>query len=521
MGRSLASLSAGTVEPAPATRAHVAGAGSNHSYEVERRADGLYQTEIFADVQGHETLRRSYRLLYVIGMVNGAGYLVERGGYLFEAPLSWYPRKQAWGLSPGYQNNDSGFSRPVEAGCVFCHSGRPQPAAERAGLFEARPFLEEAVGCENCHGPGLQHAIERGKGTAVPPGGDTLIVNPARLTPALGRDICMTCHQGADARVLMPGKGYADFRPGTPLAETLALFKLPARPGQSPESEVLEHDFSMRFSKCFTATRGKLVCQSCHDPHASPAGERKTAFYREKCLQCHQDSSCTLPATERAQRNQNDCTGCHMERRDLTTFSHSALTNHRIVRKPGQPYPDSAYRLTTAALPDLVYVDAPAGPEKSLPAITLLSAYQSLAPGDAHYRERYLSVLLDLVNHGVTNDPTLLAAVAAEAQADRTPDGDLIAIRYWTRALETGRADSRAYSDLGGLLLRAGRTLEAAGVLEKCTETFPFAQACSRALLDVYAALGKTAQFGAVARRYLELFPEDAVTRKRIGDKRP
>jgi hypothetical protein len=129
------------------------------------------------------------------------------------------------------------------------------------------------------------------------------------------------------------------------------LFKLPAKPGESPESDILEHDFSMRFSRCFTASGGKLTCLTSHDPHTVPAAERKAAYYREKCLQCHRDANCRIPAAERARRNQNDCAGCHMLQRDLTTFSHSALTNHRIVRKSGQPYPDSAYRLTTAGLP--------------------------------------------------------------------------------------------------------------------------------------------------------------------------
>jgi len=516
MGRSLIALPSPIEPAAPAQSPRIPGARSDRFYEVESRDGALYQTEILVDAQGRETHRQSYRLVYVLGMENGAGYLVKRGDYLCEAPLSYYVRKRAWGLSPGYQLNDAGFNRPIEAGCVYCHSGRPQPVADRPGLFLARPFLEEAVGCENCHGPGQLHAFERGKGTPVRGKADPLIVNPARLPPALARDLCMNCHQGGDTRALLPGRSYADFRPGTPSAETFALFKLPAKPGESPESDFLEHGFALSFSKCFTATGGKMSCLTCHDPHTLPPAGRKAAYFREKCLQCHRDASCPLPPAERARRNQNDCAGCHMVQRDLTTFSHSAVTNHRIVRKVGQPYPASAYRLTTALLPDLVYVNRPEGPEKPLPEITLLTAYQSLAPRDAHYRERYLSLLLDMQKNGKTGDPTVLAALASEAQLDGTPESDAIAVRYWTKTLQAGLASSKAYSDLGGLLLRAGRAEEAAGVLQKCAAAFPLEPECYRMLLDARAGLHQAARFEKTAREYLDLFPEDADTRQRI-----
>jgi hypothetical protein len=37
----------------------------------------------------------------------------------------------------------------------------------------------------------------------------------------------MNCHQGGHTRVLQPGRGYRDFRPGTPLYQAVAIFKLP------------------------------------------------------------------------------------------------------------------------------------------------------------------------------------------------------------------------------------------------------------------------------------------------------
>jgi hypothetical protein len=39
----------------------------------------------------------------------------------------------------------------------------------------------------------------------------------------------------------------------------------------------------------------------------------------------------------------NDCVGCHMPRKPTAGIPHSNDTNHRIVRRAGEPYPDYAF----------------------------------------------------------------------------------------------------------------------------------------------------------------------------------
>ena len=65
------------------------------------------------------------------------------------------------------------------------------------------------------------------KGKIPKNGSDSTIVNPERLSSQLADDICMSCHQAGDARVLQPGKTYQDFRPGEPLERTVAIFQIP------------------------------------------------------------------------------------------------------------------------------------------------------------------------------------------------------------------------------------------------------------------------------------------------------
>src|SRR5262244_2460531 len=185
-----------------------------HTFEVKRDRGQLFQREFQPGV-----FESAYKLEYAIGSgVNGVTYVVRRGAYLFEAPLSFFARTGAWELSPGFERGNPSFSRPIDEGCIVCHSGRARAEPNREGLYADPPFAELAIGCENCHGPGAAHARQ---------GDRRAIVNPAKLPAQLSDDICMNCHQAGDTRVLQPGYHYADFRPGAPLSDTLALFKIP------------------------------------------------------------------------------------------------------------------------------------------------------------------------------------------------------------------------------------------------------------------------------------------------------
>ena len=85
-------------------------------------------------------------------------------------------------------------------------------------------------------------------------------------------------------------------------------------------------------SRCYLESGGKLGCISCHNPHALPNGEPAVHF-DAKCATCHGASSggCSLSPAVRAERT---CIGCHMPRFPVTDVPHTALTDHRILRRP-------------------------------------------------------------------------------------------------------------------------------------------------------------------------------------------
>jgi hypothetical protein len=280
----------------------------NREYRVFSDAGQLYQAESERR-DGAVVFEVVHKLEYAIGSgENGISFAVRRGNHLFQAPLSFYAKTSQWDLSPGFEDAGEGFGRPIYEACIVCHAGRPQTIANREGLYRDPPFAEAAIGCENCHGPGELHVAERGRGVRALP--DSSIVNPARLPARLAEDICMQCHQAGETRVLLPGKRSADFRPGTPLVRTLAIFGF--APASQP-SDLLDHHASMKSSRCYRASSGALSCLTCHDPHEQPSKAEAPAYFRARCLSCHSDRDCRFDlASRRQQRPADNCTGCHM-----------------------------------------------------------------------------------------------------------------------------------------------------------------------------------------------------------------
>jgi hypothetical protein len=475
-------------------------------YQVYREGGEVYQSEFELNAEGNEVFRSTHKLDYVVGSgVNGFSCIVRRDGYLFQAPLSYYTRGNKWDLSPGYELDDYGFNRPILAACIACHSGRPQAVAGREGLYKDPPFQEAAIGCENCHGPGAQHVSARSKGVTVARGKDKTIVNPALLPARLAEDICMNCHQGGDARVLQPGKDYSDVRPGKWLLETLAVVKL-AKKETGREPDLLEHHDAMKSSRCFEASGGKLGCLTCHNPHSGPQPPERAAHYRAKCLTCHADTACKLPA--QAREPSNDCAGCHMPQRDSAKISHSALTNHRIAARPHADRPAPG-----PALDGIILVNPVAGQrQQTLPDLTLLQAYGELMDRQPELQPKYLAVLERLEKQS-PDHPMVQAALARKTMADGGPGAQNKAIAHLRKAIELGSSWSLTFQDLADALVRTGQAEEAVRTLEKGIQLSPFTPRLYKMLALQYIHLKRYAEARQTMQRYMELFPEDAFMR--------
>jgi hypothetical protein len=508
MGRSMSTVTPALLAAMPPSPP-VFNARLNRYFSVSVRQGQLYQSEWEADADGKDVFRETQRIDWLIGAgANAVGGIIRRGDQLFEAPLTFYEKTQTWALSPGYLDADRGFNRPIEEACVACHSARPNPVSGAVGQFHIPAFDELAIGCESCHGPGAGHVREKQERTPHISASPAM-VNPAKLSAALADNICMYCHQNGDARVLQPEKRLEDFRPGQPLDRTLAILMVPPTRESPPDSDHVQHYFSMTLSKCYRSPSGKLSCITCHDPHVQPTREDAPAYFRTKCLECHAEASCTAPQADRQRTNPADnCIGCHMPQRNIIGISHASLTNHRILKTSDEPFPDVTFQLATRSLPDLVHLDAVPGQSDSVPSpLTLLQAYGQLGVQNPQYTQRYYDTAKQLEATEPDN-PTVLEALAASALQLGTPEAEQAAMKYLSRALTQGSTAPWDYEQLGSHLLRAHEFSAAEVCLRKGIHVAPYDAQLYILLAEGYATANRQKEAVLTLTEAIQLFPQ-------------
>jgi Tfp pilus assembly protein PilF len=405
MGRSLAPIDAANTTATPIGGDEADGRvlfqADGLDYSIERRDGRLYHRETRRDDSGRVVARNEAMVRYVLGSgKQGASYLIDRDGFLFQSPIGWYARQRRWDLSPGYQKNNPHFDRVVVSGCLYCHANRVEPVEGTNNRYEAPIFRGHAIGCERCHGPGELH-VDRPR---VVNGRDLTIVNPAALAPALRDGVCEQCHLQGHQRVVRRDRRDEDYRPGLSFDLVWSVFE---RTSGSAADQFVGHVEQMHESRCYLETQGRLGCISCHDPHRLPTEQERVGYYRERCLECHAERGCRLPAAvRREQSRDDDCTGCHMPRSGTVDVIHTATVNHRIPRldKAGDRSPAGAedrprpeaeglllvlfhgqamdeHRRAEAGR-DLGLAMSRMGPEPAAKALSLLEAALAAAPDD-------------------------------------------------------------------------------------------------------------------------------------------
>jgi len=413
-----------------------------------------------------------YPIAWQIGAnLFGYSYIVRMGDYYFESPVSFFKR-HGWDLSPGFQTTHGfDFDRPIDDACLYCHTG----ATKFAG-FDGRRVVGatlEPITCERCHGPSQEHLRHPSAAT---------IVNPAKLTGRARSSVCEQCHLEGEVRVLNPGKSRSDFHAGLNLEDVLAVY---VSNRNETGANVVNHVEQLAVSRCARESGGRMWCGTCHDPHGDPVDRREQM--RGICTSCH----ASLSKTDHPS-GQMDCVSCHMPHSPASDVQHSAITDHRILRRPKpleQPPVEAIQHLEAWAEPpaevrqrDLGLAEFLVSLMKQVPQLTApgISLLDSLGPATSNDDPLVLEALGSArVIRGDLRGAVALHRRAAEKQPDSADyafnlaydlkaAGDLQgAERELRRAIDLDPSLERAYMELALLYYGQQRKPEAMATLDR------------------------------------------------------
>ncbi|MEL7335797.1 MAG: hypothetical protein AAFN70_06260, partial [Planctomycetota bacterium] len=317
-----------SVEPSPGDVPHPA---SRRRYRVEHREGQMLHIEELLARDGSVVATTEAPIAFSIGSgLHAMTYLMTRDDRFYESPLTWFAKPNAWRMSPGYDGpGHSAFRRPVDVACVYCHVGsiHQSPTTGADGQSNRFSIIEPAIGCERCHGPGQDHVAiydAKSSGQAVSQAWVDRIVHPGQLSRERSEAICQQCHLQTPVLVAAADSSVWDFRPGQLITENHGDYYCTG----DGAHRVVGHVQQMRDSRCWQQSE-TLTCISCHPPHRTIQAKERLTFYRDSCLQCHDDAACGVGHPKRLAANSNDCAACHMPKQD-TNISHAALHHHRI-----------------------------------------------------------------------------------------------------------------------------------------------------------------------------------------------
>ena len=362
----------------------------------------------------------------------GKSYLLQLGDALFQSPLSWYARRRAWDLSPGYRSDRRlSFLRPVTPECLGCHAGAAAPIAGTVNRYAVDAIPEPGITCARCHGDGGSHAAQPTRAN---------IVNPKRLEHSARDSVCEQCHLSGSARVTNPGKQFGDFRPGLALEDVFSVY-VQAVPTSSDRIKVVSHSEQLAISRCSIASGGKLWCATCHDPHREPADA--FAHHQAKCVSCHGQT----------RRHGDACATCHMPRTDAVDGGHTAYTDHRI-RKPGVP------KVLLERSTDLRAWREPAA--------AIRSRGLGLAYAGTGQLEKAYALLKDVARDPAVNDAMGLIYLRADRAA--------LAVASFTLAVEADPGNSARRLNLAAAYLAVGNLAKAKAQAQEAMVLEPLLQ---------------------------------------------
>ncbi len=482
-------------------------------FVVEPHGDRVVHKQVWGDGRGGTAWELEAEVKYAIGSgSHGRSYVVERDGWLTQSPVSWYAQKNIWDLSPGF-NPILAAGRRVQPECLFCHCNYADHVEHTGNRYRAPIFFGESIGCERCHGPGELHARRRERAEAVE-GVDDTIVNPKRLEPALREAVCEQCHLEGQGRVVRRGRRVFDYRPGLPLNLFWSVFV--KREDPSEEHEAVSQVEQMHASRCFAGSAGRMGCTSCHNPHELPPPATKAAYYRQRCLACHGEGDCRETPPVRRAKDNDSCTACHMPRLQSADIVHTAITDHRVLRKPkraGAATPPPA-RPEGARMPLAYFPPGAAADDDPEVARDLGIALTDLARGIPQFRQPLARLAVPPLRDATGRAPDDVAALEAKGFALWQQESPAEALEALEAVLARAPTREVALTDAAYVAEALSRYDKAFAYWERALAVNPWDLANQLQMARLCAQRARWGRAAEACRAALRLEPGNVATRR-------
>lgn len=226
---------------------------------------------------------------YVIGQKWQQRFITETAaGDLLVLPARWNIATQEWVLDEGGESETVDW----QAQCSFCHV---------TGLeSDSWEFQEFGVGCEDCHGPGEEHAA-----------------NPTETAVFSQTDdqVCGACH----SRGVSP-EGHpfpASYRPGDRLSYHFTFTDDETTRWPDGSAKIHNQQYTDWLQSDKMQGSDGLTCTTCHEVHAGGQGPSQTRLpTNEMCSGCHSEKTVLarhIPYHQLAITKRDfTCNDCHM-----------------------------------------------------------------------------------------------------------------------------------------------------------------------------------------------------------------
>jgi hypothetical protein len=243
---------------------------SGHKYKLNKVVDGqppeYPYTEILNPPEGYTW----DDITYVIGGYNWKARFIGLDGFIItgvdDAVTQYNFPNDVLGTDEGWVAYHTGERKAYD--CGPCHTTGYKPEGNQDGLPGLIGTWEETgVTCEECHGPGSNHAED--------PYGVALKVD--RTSEA-----CGDCHYRGDKTVIDASSGF-----------------------------IKHHE---QFEELIQTKHNSLTCISCHNPHEGVIQARKegTDTTKVDCASCHYEEADNQASS--VMKAAVDCVDCHMPR---------------------------------------------------------------------------------------------------------------------------------------------------------------------------------------------------------------